>query len=99
MPDSEIFEKVETNQKICPRWHTFLLNDDYHSMDFVILLIINVFKKSLPEALKFTVTIHNEGQAILATTSKERAELYLEQVAGMREGELGPVGCTIEPAE
>lgn len=99
MPDSEILESVDVSQRICPRWHTLLLNDDYHSFDFVILVIINVFKKPLPEALKATVTIHNEGQVIMATTSKERAELYLEQVAGMREGELGPVGCTIEPAE
>jgi ATP-dependent Clp protease adaptor protein ClpS len=99
MSETEIVQKSETNQKICPRWHVLLLNDDFHSMDFVVILIMNVFKKNDIEAIRIMAKIHEEGQAIVITVSKERAELYLEQVSSMHEGELGPLNCTIEPAE
>jgi ATP-dependent Clp protease adaptor protein ClpS len=92
-------QQTETIDKVCPNWNVLLLNDDYHSFDFVILLLIKIFRKDMDEALAITMDIHNNGQGIAATCSKERAELYLEQVASMKEGKKGAIGCVIEPAE
>lgn len=97
--DEEVETVSDTSQKICPNWHVIFLNDDYHSFDFVIYVITTLFKKTFEEAFILTITIHKTGQGVITTCSKERALLYEEQVAGIKEGEKGAIGCVIEPAE
>lgn len=97
--DLDTAQETETVDKICPNWNVILLNDDYHSFDFVIILLMKIFRKELDSALAITLEIHENGQGIAATCSKERAELYLEQVASMKEGIKGAIGCVMEPAE
>jgi ATP-dependent Clp protease adaptor protein ClpS len=92
-------QEQEVDQKICPNWNVIILNDDHHTYEFVMMVMIYIFRKTVEEAFDLTVKVDKEGQAIAATCSKERAELYLEQVAGMKEGQLGAIGCVMEPAE
>lgn len=103
MPGTEILPapKIDskTNHKICPRWHVILLNDDYHSVQFVVLLLMKIFKKDFEEAKHITWMIHTSGRGIAETCSKERAGLYLEQIASMKEGPKGALSAEIEPAE
>lgn len=95
----DLDQQVLINQKICPNWHVIFLNDDYHSFEFVIFVMIQVFRKDFEEALVLTKQIHDSGQSIVTTCSKERAELYFEQVSTFKEGSKGSIGCVIEPAE
>ena len=85
------------------RWQVLLHNDEFHTFEFVIMLIMELFGHSLESAVQLTYTIHEEGRASVATCSKERAELYLEQIASKHErhGErdLGPLQASIEPVE
>ncbi len=89
----------EVDQKICPNWHVIILNDDYHTYDFVISVCMSIFRKNEQEAFLLAFQVDQLGQAIAETCSKERAELYLEQVSSIKEGDLGAIGCAIEPAE
>jgi ATP-dependent Clp protease adaptor protein ClpS len=89
---------TEKDQRVAPRWNVILLNDDFHSVQFVIHLLQEVFKKEFDAAVAITMSIHHTGRGIAATTTKERAELYLEQVKALPEGAKGPVGCEMEPA-
>ena len=95
----EIEQRTIVSNKICPNWNVIFLNDDVHSFEFVIFVICTVFRKELEDAYRITKSIHETGQEIVTTCSKERAELYLEQVAGIKEGPKGAIGCVIEPAE
>jgi len=91
-----------TKQGLCPQWHVLLHNDDFHTFDFVIMVLMEVFKKDFDQALVVTKSIHKSGPggvAIVTTCPKERAELYVEQVSTMKEGEKGSIGCNMEPAE
>jgi len=97
--DLDLEEKQETNQKISPHWHVMLLNDDYHTFPFVIMILVKIFKKKIEEAVELTYQIHEKGQAIATTCSKERALLYQEQVTSVKEGDKGAIRCIIEPAE
>lgn len=107
-PGIEIFTKEETESKVSPNWHVILLNDEEHTYQYVIALIQEVFKKSQEEAFELTFRIDKKGQAICATCSKERAELYQEQVKSwgvdplmVMNGKMstGSIACVIEPAE
>lgn len=94
--------EVVSKQGLCPQWHVLLKNDDFHTFDFVIMVLMEVFKKDFDQALSITKEIHKSGAggaAIVTTCPKERAELYVEQVSSLKEGAKGSIGCCMEPAE
>jgi len=98
MTGTEIIERTDIKKKHLPLWHVIFINDDFHSMQFVTFVIINVFKLPIEEAILKMLEVHENGQSIIVTVHKERAELYFEQVSSIKEGIIGPVNCKIEPA-
>lgn len=99
LAEPDVLEQIDTTNQLCPNYHVIFLNDDYHTMHFVVYVMMAIFRKTGEEAADLTLKIHNEGQAIITTVTKERAELYLEQVSSIKEGEKGAIGCVMEPAE
>jgi ATP-dependent Clp protease adaptor protein ClpS len=100
--------QIETNTKISPRWNVILLDDPDHTFAYVTELIVSIFKRNLDDARALTEEVHRMGKAIVITCSKERAELYREQVLNygndpfmkiFQNKESGALGCVIEPAE
>jgi ATP-dependent Clp protease adaptor protein ClpS len=49
-------------------------NDDTTPMEFVILLLMKVFRHNEDNAVKLTMKVHNEGSAIAGVYSYEIAE-------------------------
>lgn len=68
---------VVKNQKL---WNVIIHDSDFHTFDYVVDLLVTVFRKTMDEAAELTKRVHLENFAIAETVSKERAELYLEQV-------------------
>lgn len=96
---------VETVKvKTLPMWNVIILDSPDHSFEYVVALLVTVFKREYQESCDMTMKVHNEGRVIAITCPKERAELYKEQVMS-----FGPdrqikhcknaIGCTLEPAE
>ena len=65
------------------KYTVFLLNDDFSTMDFVIEVLMVVFRKSLEEAEKIMLTVHNSGKAACGTYTKEIAYTKVSQVGSM----------------
>lgn len=84
--------------RLLPPYKLLLLNDDIHSMDFVVEVLVKVMKWDLGKAVEVMLTAHHQGQAILLVAALEVVELKHEQVASMREGDKGSLRCVIEPA-
>lgn len=94
----------ETRTRRLPPYHVIILNDEDHTFDYVIELLIKLFGHSVTRAKDLTWQIHLRGRAIVYTTHKEKAELKCEQVRS-----YGPdprlsrskssLRCYIEPAE
>lgn len=103
-PDSITTTKPreETRTRLLPPYHVILLNDDHHSMEFVIEVLCNVLGCAVERAYQLMLEAHTSGRAILWTGPKEVAELKQEQVTTFHEQrgstDLGPLGCVIEPA-
>lgn len=97
-------EEQQTRTKKLPPYNVIIVNDEEHTFDYVIELLIKLFAHSLPAAEALTWQIHNRGRAVVYTTHKEKAELKREQVVSygadprMKESR-GPLRCYIEPAE
>ena len=88
---------TDSKTKLAPRWKVVLWNDDVTTFQFVIELLRSLFRKPEPEAVSLTHEIHNRGAATVEVTSRERAELYVEQVKSLARPRGFPLTATIEP--
>jgi len=86
-----------------PPYHVIILNDEEHTFDYVIDLLMRLFGHPLNAAEELTWRIHNTGRAVVYTTHREKAELKRDQVLAFGADprmaiSKGPLGCYIEPA-
>ena len=79
--------------RMLPPWKVLLHNDDVNSFEHVIASIVMLTTLSEQDAVLRTVEAHKTGVALLLTTHKERAELYMEQFTSRK------LTVTIEPEE
>ncbi len=87
-----------------PRYHVILLDDDDHTYDYVIEMLIKLFGHSRENAFLMACEVDAAGRVIVDTTTKERAELKRDQIhAYGRDWRIerckGSMSATIEPAE
>jgi ATP-dependent Clp protease adaptor protein ClpS len=79
-------------------FRVILLNDDYTTMDFVVEILMVIFRKNLEESNKIMLDVHNKGRGTVGMYSWDIAVTKAEQVhAAARENEF-PLRCIVEPA-
>ena len=77
---SDIAEEIKIDEKIKQvvnepsKYKVVLLNDDATPMDWVIDVLITIFKHTESTAKELTLTIHNEGSGIAGIYTYEIAE-------------------------
>jgi ATP-dependent Clp protease adaptor protein ClpS len=96
-------EEEVVKTRLLPPYNVILANDDYHSFEFVVLVLRKALGYGEEKAFQLTHEAHHNGRAIVWTGSKEVAELKVEQIRTFHEPRpgginLGPLGVTIEPA-
>lgn len=99
MADIEVIEKIdETIRVVEPKMYKVLLhNDDFTTMDFVVLILTRIFHKSVQEAAEITLAIHLQGQGIAGSpyTREVAEEKTLETIAYARANGF-PLTATFE---
>jgi len=63
-----------------PMYRVVLLDDDYHTYDYVIEMLMDIFGHSMSTAYDMACTVDAHGRVIVDTTHKERAELRKDQI-------------------
>ena len=96
-------EKSDSKPKRQPPYHVILLNDDDHTVDYVVALCQKVFGYPVEKGLQIAAEVHFKKRCILWTGSLEVAELKQEQIHSLGKDELinhcqGSMTATIEPA-
>lgn len=74
-----------------------LLNDDYTTMEFVILILETIFHKGNEEAQQIMFAVHQKGAGIAGVYTKEIAETKTAIVHHLAKQNQFPLKCTIEP--
>lgn len=72
-----VIEKKKSTKKdikLPPEYKVVVLNDDRTPMEFVITMLITIFKKSQEDSIDLTYEIHTEGSAVVGVYSFEIAE-------------------------
>ena len=100
LPDT--IEETETGSKSrvekIPPYKVIFLNDDITTMEFVVYVLITIFKKDQETAFLLMMEIHHQGSAVVDILSFEEAEHRQSQVHAMAGREGFPLRCLIEPA-
>jgi ATP-dependent Clp protease adaptor protein ClpS len=71
---------IKDRQKIDrpKKYKVVFYNDDFTPMDFVTLLLMNVFNKGKQEAQSIMMQVHKQGKGIAGVYSKQIAETKIE---------------------
>ena len=72
--DVQIDEVVKKKAEEPLRYKVVLLNDDQTPVEWVIKVLVDIFKHTNDTAEKITLTIHNEGSGIAGIYTYEIAE-------------------------
>lgn len=72
--DVQIDEKIKDLIKEPNRYNVIFLNDNSTPMEWVIDLLIRIFKHTQSSAENLTMEIHTNGSAVVGTYSYEIAE-------------------------
>ena len=78
------------------KYKVFLLNDDYSTMDFVIDILVKVFRKSLDESSNIMLNIHNNGREVCGVYTHEIAATKVGQVKTMAREKGFPLKAVME---
>ena len=62
------------------KYKVILLNDDYTTMDFVVDILIKIFRKNIEEATQIMLKIHETGKGVCGVYSYEIAATKVAQV-------------------
>lgn len=95
--DVAIIEKISLAP---PRhWNVLLYNDDKTTMEFVVLVLMQIFHKSFEEAQDCMMSIHETGKGIAGTYSHEVAQTKREDTISVARSNGYPLKVEIEPTE
>ena len=83
--DTEITldEKISLDLKEPSKYKVVFLNDDTTPMEFVVALLIDLFKHSNETAHALTIKIHEEGSGVVGVYSYELAEQKALEATGL----------------
>ena len=73
-------------------------NDDFTTMEFVVMILIRVFHKSESEAEQLMMQVHHSGQGVVGIYTYDVAQSKVQLATGMAREEGFPLrlGCVPE---
>ena len=81
-----------------PMYKVVLHNDDYTPMEFVVLLLEQIFGMSREKATQVMLHVHTRGKGVCGVFTKEIAETKVAQVNDYSRQNQHPLLCAMEEA-
>ena len=79
------------------RFKVVFHNDDYTTMEFVVLVLMKFFHKSETEATHIMLSVHHKGHGVAGLYTKDVAETKVAQVTSFAQEHGMPLKVTVEP--
>jgi len=98
--DTESDVATEPKQRLeRPRlYRVLILNDDYTTMEFVVMVLMNVFHHPEDRALEIMLHVHHNGVGEAGVFTFEVAESKVKKVTELARQNEFPLRCEMEPA-
>jgi ATP-dependent Clp protease adaptor protein ClpS len=100
-PDSQVLERAKTKRKLKqpPLYKVLFHNDDYTPMEFVVLLLTQIFGRSEVDATQIMLHVHNNGVGLAGLFPFSVAETKVSESMAAAEKAQYPLLVTMEPAD
>jgi ATP-dependent Clp protease adaptor protein ClpS len=79
-------------------YRVLLHNDDYTTMEFVVMVLVTVFHRTETEAFRIMLHVHTGGVGVAGVYPREMAEARVAKVIRLAREHNYPLRCTMEPA-
>lgn len=98
--ETQTDDQQETKRQ--PPYNVVLWNDDDHTYEYVIAMVMKLFGYPVERGYQIAKTVDTQGKAILLTTTLEHAELKRDQIHAFGRDQqiedcVGSMYATIEP--
>ncbi len=74
-------------------------NDDFTTMDFVVMVLVQVFLKSQQDAEALMLQVHRSHKAVVGIYSYDMATSKVKKATTMARSQGFPLRLTVEPEE
>ena len=81
-----------------PLYKVLLHNDDYTTMDFVVMVLETVFGKGTEEATAIMLNVHQQGYGVAGVYTREIGETKVALVHRVSRKNQFPLKCSLEKA-
>ena len=96
---SQLKERQRIDIKEPRRYKVIIYNDDFTTMEFVVMILIQVFFKSEEEAQALMLQVHHSDKAVVGIYSYDIAVSKANKATKMAREQGYPLRLTVEPEE
>tara|TARA_B100000674_G_C37881006_1_gene934317 strand:+ start:347 stop:670 length:324 start_codon:yes stop_codon:yes gene_type:complete len=89
---------AEPKLKKPPLFKVLLLNDDFTPMEFVVLVLEQIFRMDKEKATRVMLHVHTQGVGVCGVFTREIAETKVSQVNEFSRANQHPLLCEMEEA-
>ena len=94
--EEDVISEVGDDTDEPSMYKVLLHNDDYTTMEFVVEILMLVFKKSPEDAVRIMLNVHNKGIGICGVYTFEVSETKVNAVHTLARQYGFPLKCTME---
>lgn len=96
---SQIKERQRTNLKEPRRYKVLIYNDDFTTMEFVVMVLKLVFLKSEEEAQTLMLHVHHSDKAVVGIYTYDIAVSKVNKATALAREQGYPLRLTVEPED
>lgn len=93
-----IQEKTRTKVKEPKQYHVIMWNDDFTTMEFVVMVLMDIFHKDEVTAESLMLDVHHKGKAVVGVYSYDIAITKVTAAIKRARAEGFPFRMTVEEA-
>lgn len=83
-----------------PKMYQVLLhNDNYTTMDFVVSILMKIFRKTMEQATAIMFSVHKKGIGVAGVYTRELAETKVNTTHMLAREAGFPLRCTLQEVE
>lgn len=97
--EEKTIAKDKEEVKEPPLYKVLLHNDDYTTMDFVVMVLESVFRKDTSEATRIMLNVHHQGLGVAGVYTREIGETKIAIVHDLARKNQFPLKCSLEKVE
>ncbi len=93
-----VIETARPKLKKPPMYKVVMLNDDYTPMEFVIMILENLFRMDHEKATQVMLNVHQKGKGVCGMYPHEVAQSKVAQVLDLARQNEHHLQCSMEEA-